>query len=72
MICSAGVVDVASGGAVIAEGVRRMVSYVMLAFDVERTDAERIIALAIHLRGLRYALGENFFSAALHQAIALE
>ena len=44
----------------------------MLAFDVERTDAERIIAIATHLRGLRHALGEEFFSTALHQAIALE
>lgn len=66
------IVDAANRDAVSAEAAYRIVSYVMLAFDMERTDAERVIALAMHLRGLRHALGENFFSAALSQAITLE
>lgn len=63
------VVDAAHRDAVSTEAVHRMVSFITLAFDVERTDAERVIALAMHLRGLRHALGEDFFSAALSQAI---
>lgn len=54
---------------VLSEGAHRMVSYIMLAFDVARTDGERVSALAAHFRGLQYALGKELFYAALDQAI---